>query len=147
MQVEGGTFQMGSDSRSSGERPVQVTVQSFYMGIYEVIQKEWAAVMGSNPSKFRGPDLPVETVNWYDAVKYCNKRSKQEGLTPAYQGSRDSIRCNFRVNGYRLPTEAEWEYAAKGGTKQACCSISTAEATTWMRWGGTMETAGEVFMQ
>jgi formylglycine-generating enzyme required for sulfatase activity len=109
---------MGSNSGENNERPVhQVRVQSFYMGIYAVTQEEWVKVTGSNPSKFRGPDLPVETVNWYDAVEYCNQRSKQEGLTPAYQGSSVNITCNFRVNGYRLPTEAEWEYAAKGGNQ------------------------------
>jgi formylglycine-generating enzyme required for sulfatase activity len=116
IRIEGGTFQMGSDNGSSDERPVhQVTVQSFYMGIYAVTQKEWAKVMGSNPSKFHGVDLPVEQVDWYEAIEYCNRRSKKEGLTPAYQGNMDSIRCNFRANGYRLPTEAEWEYAANGG--------------------------------
>jgi formylglycine-generating enzyme required for sulfatase activity len=109
---------MGSNSGDDDERPVhQVTVQSFYMGIYAVTQKEWAAVMGSDPSNFKGADLPVEQVNWYDAVAYCNQRSIKEGLTPAYQGSGNSIRCDFRVNGYRLPTEAEWEYAAKEGNK------------------------------
>jgi formylglycine-generating enzyme required for sulfatase activity len=109
---------MGSTNGESDERPVHsVTVRSLYLGKYEVTQKEWVEVMGSNPSSFKGNNLPVETVSWYEAVEYCNTLSLQVGLTPAYQGSGDSITCDFSANGYRLPTEAEWEYAAKGGNK------------------------------
>jgi formylglycine-generating enzyme required for sulfatase activity len=116
--VEGGTFQMGSNNGKSYEKPVHtVTVKSFYLGKYEVTQKEWAEVMGSSPSRFKGDNLPVENVSWFDAVEYCNKRSLKEGLVPAYRGSGDSITCDFKATGYRLPTEAEWEYAAKGGNK------------------------------
>jgi formylglycine-generating enzyme required for sulfatase activity len=116
--VEGGTFQMGSTNGAGDERPVHaVTVKSFYMGKYEVTQKEWVAIMGSNPSSFKGDNLPVERVSWNEAVEYCNKLSLKEGLTPAYRGSVDSLVCNFNASGYRLPTEAEWEYAAKGGNK------------------------------
>jgi formylglycine-generating enzyme required for sulfatase activity/TolB-like protein len=116
--VEGGTFQMGSSNGDSDEKPVHtVTVKSFYMGRTEVTQKEWREVMGNNPSNFRGDNLPVENISWYEAVEYCNKLSLKEGLTPAYRGSRDSMVCDFNATGYRLPTEAEWEYAAKGGNK------------------------------
>ncbi|HCC37866.1 MAG TPA: formylglycine-generating enzyme family protein [Treponema sp.] len=118
--VEGGTFQMGSNNGDRDEKPVhQVTVKSFYMCKYEVTQKEWVEVMGSNPSYFKGDMRPVECVSWNDAVEYCNKRSQKEGLTPVYQNSGDVIVCDFNANGYRLPTEAEWEYAAKGGNKDA----------------------------
>jgi len=113
--VEGGTFLMGSE-RDYWQKPVhEVTVSSFYMGKYEVTQKEYQAVMGSNPSDFRGNNRPVHKVSWYDAVEYCNRLSKKEGLTPCYSGSGDDITCNWNANGYRLPTEAEWEYAARGG--------------------------------
>ncbi|MDP8209635.1 MAG: formylglycine-generating enzyme family protein [Candidatus Stygibacter australis] len=117
--VEGGTFQMGS--ASGDEKPGHsVTVSDFYIGKYEVTQSEYKAVMGTNPAKFKqtGEDAPVEQVGWYDAVKYCNKRSDQEGLDRCYTGSgTNNIKCDFNANGYRLPTEAEWEYVAKGGNK------------------------------
>ncbi|GHV73968.1 hypothetical protein AGMMS49940_12700 [Spirochaetia bacterium] len=115
--VKGGTFLMGSDyGGEEDEMPVhRVTLRSFYLGACEVTQKEWIAVMGNNPSTFKGDALPVETVSWYEAVEFCNRLSLKEGLTPAYHGTGAGIICDFNANGYRLPTEAEWEYAAKGG--------------------------------
>src|SRR5687768_4818452 len=61
-----------------------ITIPDFYIGAYEVTQKEWIAVMGTNPSHFTGANLPVETVSWYDCIEYCNKRSASEGLQPYY---------------------------------------------------------------
>ncbi len=116
--VEGGTFQMGSINGDNDEKPVHsVTVDDFYIGKYEVTQKEWKEIMGNNPSNWKGDNLPVESVSWYDAVAFCNKLSEKEGLTPCYTGSGKNIKCNFSANGYRLPTEAEWEYVARGGVK------------------------------
>jgi formylglycine-generating enzyme required for sulfatase activity len=119
--VAAGTFMMGSPvsevKRINNEVQHKVTISKpFYMGKYEVTQKEWAAVMRTNPSKFKGDNLPVEMVSWYDAIAYCNKRSIKERLTPAYTVSGTNVSCNWSANGYRLPTEAEWEYAARGGS-------------------------------
>jgi formylglycine-generating enzyme required for sulfatase activity len=107
--VEGGTFRMGTDEISD-EHPVHpVNINDFYIGKYEVTQAEWNAVMGrdNNPSLYKGDNLPVETVTWYDTVEYCNKRSEQEGLRPCYTGEGDQIICDINADGYRLPTEAE----------------------------------------
>jgi formylglycine-generating enzyme required for sulfatase activity len=120
VRIQGGTFTMGSPAseanRDSDEVQHRVTVSSFYMGKYEVTQKEYAALMGTNPSNFKGDNLPVEMVTWYDAVNYCNARSRSEGLTPAYTVSGTNVTWNRSATGYRLPTEAEWEYACRAGT-------------------------------
>jgi len=123
VRINGGTFTMGSPTsepgRDSDEVQHQVTVSSFYMGKYEVTQKEYQEIMGTNSSYFKGDNLPVEQVSWFDAVEYCNRLSQKEGLTPAYtisgSGDNRTVTWNLNANGYRLPTEAEWEYAAKGG--------------------------------
>ncbi|MCL1812662.1 MAG: SUMF1/EgtB/PvdO family nonheme iron enzyme [Treponema sp.] len=134
--VEGGTFLMGSDAGYDNEKPVhQVTVKGFYISKYQVTQAEWAAVMGSNPSKFRGDTHPVEMVEWMDVIEFCNKLSIKEGLTPCYSGSKDNITCDWNANGYRLPTEAEWEYAAHGGAntylKTLFAGSNSVDAVAW----------------
>ena len=136
--VEGGTFSMGSpDSeawRSDDETQHTVTVSDFYMGAYEVTQAEYQAVTGSNPSAFSGEDLPVETVSWLDAITYCNARSQMEGLEPAYTIGGQAVTWNRSANGYRLPTEAEWEYACRAGTETPFnteTSISAEESNYW----------------
>ncbi len=137
--VPGGTFTMG-DTRGVGrsnELPTHdVTLNSFYLGKYQVTQGDYQDIMDSNPDLGRrvGNIYPVDNVSWYDAIKYCNLRSMKEGFTPVYSisGSTDpddwgevpdpytygwnSAICNWDANGYRLPTEAEWEYAACGAT-------------------------------
>ena len=125
VKIESGTFTMGSPAsepqRGENEGPQrQVTVSAFYIGVTLVTQREYESLMDSNPSKFRGPNLPVERLTWFDAVEYCNKRSQQEGLDPAYTisgaGRSRTVIWNQDANGYRLPTEAEWEYACRAGT-------------------------------
>jgi len=132
IRVEGGTFQMGTASGGENiERPVHtVTVKSFNISKYQVTQKEWYEIMGTTIRQQRdmadksasiygeGDNYPMYYVNWYEVVEYCNRRSIKEGLEPVYRGSGNNIICDWSKNGYRLPTEAEWEYAAKGGTKE-----------------------------
>ncbi len=116
--VEGGSFQMGSDDGDNDEEPVHnVTVSSFYIGKHEVTQKQWQKVMRRNPSYFKGDDLPVEKVSWYDCIDFCNELSRKEGLMAVYTRNGDDVTMNIEANGYRLPTEAEWEYAARGGNR------------------------------
>jgi formylglycine-generating enzyme required for sulfatase activity len=126
--VKGGTFRNANSNYYGGE----IIIEDFYIGKYEVTQREWTAVMGYNPSRFKGDDLPVDSVSWYEAIEYCNRRSLMEGLEPYYnidKSRRDPdnrseidtvkwiVTINEGANGYRLPTEQEWEYAAAGGPK------------------------------
>ena len=133
--VEGGTFRMGSTDGDSDEKPVHsVTVGSFYMKATEVTQKEWREVMGSNPFAFEGDDRPVESVSWFDAVKYCNALSKKEGRTPVYRINGNSVTANWNADGYRLPTEAEWEYAARGGKSSKRYKYSGSNSVGSVGW-------------
>ena len=121
VSIKGGTFLMGSPEsenwRGVDETQHEVTVGDFSIGKYEVTQSEYEAVMGGNPASFgNGGRLPVENVSWLDAVRYCNARSEKEGLTPAYTIDGSKITWNQAADGYRLPTEAEWEYACRAGT-------------------------------
>lgn len=118
--IQGGTFQMGSPEeeawRSEDEIQHTVTVSDFYMSAYELTQAEYQEITGENPSSFSGEDLPVENISWLDAVFYCNARSEREGLTPAYTVDGADVTWDRSADGYRLPTEAEWEYACRAGT-------------------------------
>jgi formylglycine-generating enzyme len=109
-----GTFTMGDSAGRDDETPHAVSVSAFYLDKVPVTQELYARIMGVNPSKRKDPRCPVVRTQWTDAVRFCNKCSELEGLTPCY--NLDSWECDFGANGYRLPTEAEWEYACRAGS-------------------------------
>lgn len=118
--IKGGSFLMGSPNsenwRSKDELQHRVTVNDFYLSKYTVTQAEYEGLMGKNNSSFKGRELPVENVTWYEAIEFCNALSKKQGLEPVYTLNGTEVTWNRGANGYRLPTEAEWEYACRAGT-------------------------------
>ncbi len=136
--VQGGTFQMGSKDGESNETPHSVTLSDYYMARHEVTSEEYdqfCQATGKEKPDDRGwgrGKRPAIYVSWYDAIEYCNWRSSQDGLTPVYSINKRTqdpnnksnfdklkwtVTINWQANGYRLPTEAEWEYAARSSGK------------------------------
>lgn len=114
VSIPAGEFLMGA--KGEVDAPLHpVTLSAFEIDKYLVTQNFYQAVLGSNPSRWKGGKNPVEQVRWSDAVRFCNRRSELEGLTPCY--NLKTWKCDFQANGYRLPTEAEWEYACRAGAK------------------------------
>jgi formylglycine-generating enzyme required for sulfatase activity len=152
-----GTFQMGQPGFVAPVHSVTLT-RGFYMGIYPVTQEQYQAVMGANPSAFSADPAvgeeqtrrPVENVNWYHAIAFCNRLSILQGLNPVYtitgmnntdpdawlysavptadNATWDAVTVNWNANGYRLPTEAEWEYACRAVTTTPWYTGDTADA-------------------
>jgi len=167
--IPAGPFVMGNCMNASegysDELPVHtVMVSAFYMDKHEVTSQQWFEVRNwalangytfDNPGSGKGATHPAQEVNWYDCVKWCNARSQKEGLTPCYYTSAvqtqiyridwidlSSDCVNWSANGYRLPTEAEWEKAARGGASghrfpwSQCDTITFTNANYWSYWSG-----------
>lgn len=119
--LPGGEFQMGSAQGDADEAPThRVRVSALLMDKFEVTHEMFAKVQLPDPSHWPdSPKKPVERVRWRDAKQYCNERSLLEGLKPCYDEKSMDWNCDYTANGYRLPTEAEWEFAARAGTDTA----------------------------
>ena len=143
---------------SSGIKMVNIPEQNFLMSNTEVTQKIYTSIMGSNPSYFKGDNNPVENVSWYDAIYFCNKLSEKLDLTPVYavNGKTDvaawdytphegksiggDVTQNKNANGFRLPTAAEWEYAAKGGQDYIYSGSDNLDEVGWYDWNSVSRT-------
>jgi len=132
-----GEFTMGAleddfDAYSDEKPRHKVTLtKDFLLGKYPVTQALWESVMGSNPSNFKGANRPVEKVSWFDVVAFCNKLSKREGLEPAYRINGENVTCNWSAKGYRLPSEAEWEYSARSGQRFKYAGSDNVDEVAW----------------
>jgi len=116
--IKPGSFQMGSNSGGESVKPAHTVniSKGFWIGKYEVTQKQWKEVMGSNPSYFKKDNLPVEKISWYDCLKFCKKLSLKTGLN------------------FRLPSEAEWEYACRAGTTTKYYSGNSVSGLMEIAW-------------
>ena len=135
--IPAGEFMMGAlpddgDARDN-EKPcnkVEIT-KDFYVGKYPVTQKLWESVMGDNPSYFKGEDRPVEKVSWFDCVQFCNKLSEKEGREAVYTIDGENVSCNWNANGYRLLSEAEWEYCARANQTFLYSGSNNPDEVAW----------------
>lgn len=139
--VEGGTFTMGSEQASPESRPAhEVTLSSYLMADREITQDLWFFLMEQNPSSTHSGNLPVEGITWWEALEFCNRLSLREGLDPVYEISGWQVRWKTGSKGYRLPTEAEWEYAARVGRHGSGDLFSGSRDSAAVAW--LLETSG-----
>ncbi|SHJ55506.1 formylglycine-generating enzyme family protein [Flavobacterium haoranii] len=146
VKIEGGTFKMGSKEKdvaadNDEQKEHDVTVKSFELSKFEVTVWEWKQYTKANklkmpetPSWGWKDNYPMNNITWEEAISFCNWLSKKEKLQPVYSKRGPNYICNFNANGYRLPTEAEWEYAAKGGKKAKDTKFSGSDNADDVAW-------------
>lgn len=114
VKVEEGIYKVGNEYEDENI-PKKIKVRQFYIAKYLVTQENYEKITSLSPSRYKNALNPVECVDWIDAIRFCNNLSKKEGLIPCYKVKDGKVKCDFNANGYRLPTDAEWEIAARGG--------------------------------
>lgn len=124
--VEAGSYERG-------DQEVTLT-KDFYIGKYEVTQELYKEIMGNNPSRYKGENKPVDSVSWFNAIKFCNKLSLVNNKTPVYDIVGNDVRIIEGANGYRLPTDAEWEYASRGGRRSEGYKYSGSDKISDVAW-------------
>ncbi len=146
VRVEGGTYKMGSkDSDKTADNDEQkehaVTIKTFEISKFEVTVWEWKQYTKANKLKMPlkpewgwQDNYPINGITWEEAIAYCNWLNKKEKLQPVYSKQGPNYVCNFKANGYRLPTEAEWEFAAKGGVKSKAYKFSGGNEANEVAW-------------
>ena len=133
--VQGGEYARGSETGDRDERPRHsVRVGAFFISPFVVTQAEWRRVRGVATPYHVGPNLPIENIGWLEAIEYCNVLSRLTGLTPAYEIRNDTVMWDREANGYRLPSEAEWEFAALGGVLSAGYRFSGSDDPGEVAW-------------
>ena len=139
INVESGTFDFGFNPYEGepfewSRTIARLSVKSFSISETLVTQKLWHEIMGNTTSGFSGDFNPVESIGWFDAINFCNKLSDIHGLKKCYSGNDSNIQCDFTKNGYRLPTEIEWEYAARGGKSNSKFLYSGSDSKEEIGW-------------
>lgn len=140
--IPAGEFLMNNERQTKVLRKIS---KPFLVDKYPITQAVYLEVMGVNPSRFACPNFPVENISWLDAAQFCNKLSEKSGLAPVYKIGKNNVTVNFKENGYRLPTEVEWEYCCRAGGKEG--SLSRIDEIAWYNSnaeGGTHEVGTKV---